>query len=80
MAVRQFLVSNPKSVAVTTNGKTAVADDITSLGFDDAALVNGWNDLLVFLTAGCVVADNLATTEQIQEAADDFQHGSTPGH
>ncbi len=80
MAVRQFLVSNPKEANVTTNGKTAVANEITSLGFDDAALVNGWNDVLVFLTNGCLIADNLATTEQIQEAADDFQHGSTPGH
>jgi hypothetical protein len=80
MAVRQFLVSNPNPTNVTTNGKTAVAEEVTSLGFDDAALVGGWNDLLVFLTNGCIVADNLITTEKMQEAADEMQHGSTPGH
>jgi hypothetical protein len=79
MANRTFLVVNPNDANVVQNGKTAIANEITQLTFDDAALVGGWNDVLVFLTNGCMLADNLAPTQKLQEAAGDVRHGQIPG-
>jgi hypothetical protein len=73
MAVRNYAVANPsKTTDVTTNGKTAKANGVTVLAFDDAALANGWTDLVVFLAAGCAVlsADPAQYVESTaQEAA-----------
>jgi hypothetical protein len=73
MAVKNFAVSNPsKTTDVTTNGKTAKANGVTVLAFDDAALANGLTDLAVFFAAGCAVlsADPAAYVESTaQEAA-----------
>jgi hypothetical protein len=80
MAVVNFLVSNPTNANITTNGKTALANDVTELAFDDAALVNGLNDLKVFVDQGCIIARSTITTEQMEEAADDLRHGAVPGH
>lgn len=71
MAVRNYYVANPTGVDITTNAKTAKARRVTSLAFDDAALANGWTDLVVFLAGGCLVVSALqATMEQKQIAAE----------
>jgi hypothetical protein len=80
VAAQDFYVSNPDNVDITTNGKTAVANQVTKLSFDNAALVGGWNDLLVFLNAGCACTAASATTDEITEAGDDLGdiHGTRP--
>jgi hypothetical protein len=70
MAVRAYYVSNPTGADITTNAKTAKARRITSLNFDDAALANGWTDLVVFLAGGCTVVSSQATFEQRQQGGE----------
>lgn len=74
MAVRNYYVANPTGADITTNGKTAVHKRVTSLAFDDAALANGWTDMVVFLAGGCTVTSAAqATMEQKQIAAELLQ-------
>jgi hypothetical protein len=67
MAIVTLEVANPTGADITTNGKTAVAHAITNLAFDNAALANGWNDLVVFLAGGCAVTSTTGSTFQQRE-------------
>lgn len=82
MAVVPYLVSNPNDADVTTNGKTAKANETTQLSFDDAALANGLTDMTVFHNAGCVIMKASITTSQMEEAGYQLAqgHGAVPGH
>lgn len=82
MAVVNYLVANPSNADVTTNAKTALANSVTQLAFDDAALANGLTDMTVFHNAGCIIAKSSITTEQMEEAGKMFAdgHGGVIGH
>lgn len=68
MALVNMQVANPTGADIVTNGKTAHAHQISVLAFDDAALVNGWNDAVYFLARGCAVTSVVgATFEQREE-------------
>lgn len=70
MAVRSMLIANPTNANITTNAKTALANSVTALSFDDAALANGLTDLAVFLAAGCAVLRNdSGVEEQLKQQA-----------
>jgi len=82
VAVVNFLVSNPTNVDITTNAKTALANAVTQLSFDDAALANGFTDIVVFLNGGCLVAKSSISTENMEEGGRLFGegHGAVIGH
>lgn len=66
MAVHNMQVVNPNANAVTINGKTAPANAITKLQFDDAQAAP--SDLFGFLAAGCAVtADDGSTFKQRED-------------
>lgn len=67
MATVTLQVANPTSAAVTTNSKTAKANAVTALQFDDSALTNGWTDIVYFLAHGCAVTSTTGSTFQQRE-------------
>lgn len=67
MAVVQMFVANPTGADITVNTKTAVRNRITQLAFDDAALVNGWNDAVSFLNQGCAIVHSTGTMQQREQ-------------
>lgn len=67
MATITLQVANPTSAAVTTNSKTAKANAVTALQFDNAALTGGWTDVVYFLANGCAVTSTTGSTFQQRE-------------
>lgn len=67
MANVTLQVANPTDADVTTNSKTAKARAVTALVFDNAALTNGWTDVVYFLANGCAVTSTTGSTFQQRE-------------